>query len=65
VPFVHEMIDEWRENFKGVRALHEPTGFLITGAVDDVWVKSDGELIVADYKATSKNDEITALDQDW
>jgi len=65
VPFQHEMMDEWRENFKGVRYLHEPTGFLITGAVDDVWVKPDGELIVVDYKATSKNEEITELDKDW
>lgn len=65
VPFVHEKMDDWRHNFTGVQYLHEPTGFLVTGAVDDVWVKPDGELIVADYKATSKNDEITALDQDW
>lgn len=65
VPFAHEMIDEWRENFKGVQFLHEPTNFLVTGAVDDVWVKPDGKLIVVDYKATSKQEEITALDKDW
>lgn len=65
VPFQHEKIDEWRENFKGVHFLHEPTNFIITGAVDDVWVKPDGELIVADYKATSKAEEIVALDKDW
>ena len=38
VPFQHEMIDEWRENFKGVQYLHEPTNLLITGAVDDLWM---------------------------
>ena len=65
VPFQHEEIDIWRENFKGVQFLHEATGMLVTGAVDDVWVKPDGELIVVDYKSTSKNDEITELDQDW
>ncbi|MBN2307064.1 PD-(D/E)XK nuclease family protein [Candidatus Peregrinibacteria bacterium] len=65
VPFQHEKMDEWRENFKGVQFLHEPTNLLITGAVDDIWVKPDGELIVADYKATSKAEEITALDKDW
>lgn len=65
VPFVHEMMDEWRENFKGVQFLHEPTNLHITGAVDDVWVKPDGELIVVDYKATSKAEEITGLDKDW
>lgn len=65
VPFQHEDIDDWRENFKGVQYLHTPTNLLISGAVDDIWVKPNGELIVADYKATSKNEEITALDQDW
>lgn len=64
VPFRHEMMDEWRENFKGVRYLHEPTNLLITGAVDDVWQDKNGELIVVDYKATSKNDEPT-IEEDW
>ena len=65
IPFRHEKINEWRENFKGVQYLHTPTNFLVTGAVDDVWVDPDGTLIVADYKATSKAEEITALDKDW
>lgn len=65
VPFRHEKIDEWRENFKGVQFLHEPTNLLVTGAVDDIWAAPDGTLIVADYKATSKAEEITALDKDW
>jgi len=65
VPFQHKDIDEWRENFKGIQFLHKPTNLLIAGAVDDVWVKPDGQLIVADYKATSKAEEITALDKDW
>ncbi len=64
VPFQHEMIDEWRENFKGVRYVHKPSNLLITGAVDDIWVNKQGELIVVDYKATSKSTEIN-LDADW
>jgi hypothetical protein len=64
VPFQHEMMNEWRENFKGVRYLHEPTNLLITGAVDDIWQNKKGELIVVDYKATSKNDEVN-LDAEW
>jgi hypothetical protein len=53
---------------------HNFTGFLICisqlilhifGAVDDIWVEDNtGKLIVVDYKATSKNAEIT-LDADW
>ncbi|MEO8065519.1 MAG: PD-(D/E)XK nuclease family protein [Candidatus Doudnabacteria bacterium] len=64
VPFPHEKMNEWRENFKGVQFHHKKTNLYVTGAVDDVWVKPNGELIVADYKATSKNDEVT-LDADW
>ena len=65
VPFEHEMMDEWRENFKGVQYHHKPTNFIITGAVDDVWVDSKGMIYVVDYKATSKDKEIKELDEDW
>ncbi len=64
VPFVHPKMDEWRENFKGVQYLHEPTNLLITGAVDDVWINPAGELIVVDYKSTAKDSEVN-LDADW
>lgn len=64
VPFEHEMMDEWRNNFKGVQYYHEPTNFIVFGAVDDIWVNPKGELIVVDYKATSKDAEIT-IDADW
>lgn len=59
VPFEHPNLDAWRENFVGVQYLHSPTQFLITGAVDDVWVNPAGELHVVDYKATSTTAEIT------
>ena len=39
VPFAHDRIDIWRDNFRGVQILHRPTNFVITGAVDDVWVR--------------------------
>lgn len=64
VPFPHDDLDKWRQNFVGVQALHEPSNLLVFGAVDDIWVNPDGELIVVDYKATSKQAEIT-LDADW
>jgi len=65
VPFSHESMDEWRENFKGVQFLHEPTNLLITGAIDDIWIDNKTkELIVVDYKATAKDSEVT-LDADW
>ena len=60
-PFAHDDLDTWRENFVGVFTLHEPTNLHIFGAVDDVWVNDDGELMVVDYKATAKDKEITDL----
>ncbi len=66
VPFKHKNMHTWRENFEGVEYLHEPTGFTISGAVDDIWVAPSGELIVVDYKATSKTGTITTLeDSSW
>lgn len=65
VPFQHDDMDVWRENFKGIEYHHKATGFTVSGAVDDIWVRPNGELIVVDYKSTSKDEEITALDQDW
>jgi CRISPR/Cas system-associated exonuclease Cas4 (RecB family) len=63
-PFSHDDLDKWRQNFVGVQALHEPTNLLIFGAVDDLWVTNDGELIVVDYKATAKESEVN-IDSDW
>lgn len=64
VPFAHERMNEWRETLKGLQYYHEPSGFLVTGAIDDIWQNSKGELHVVDYKATSKNGEVN-LDADW
>ena len=65
IPYQHEMLNEWRENFKGVQYLHEETNFLLTGAVDDLWFDLDSEeVVVVDYKATSKNSDVT-IDADW
>lgn len=65
VPVPHEKLDEWRDNFKGVSFNHRQTGLTITGAIDDLWINPKGEYIVVDYKATSKDEEISALDKDW
>src|SRR5690606_25577735 len=51
VPFAHPQIEEWRNNRKGIRYIHEATGLCLYGAVDDVWVLPSGELVIADYKA--------------
>jgi len=65
VPVPHENLDAWRHNFTGVQYLHEPTNLLIFGAIDDLWQNPLAEYIVVDYKATSKNKQITELDEPW
>lgn len=64
IPFEHEKINEWRENFVGVQYLHKPTNLLIFGAVDDLWINPRGEIYVVDYKSTSKEGEID-MDDKW
>ena len=65
IPFVHEDLDKWRENFTrcSISCMNQPT-YLIFGAVDDVWINPRGELIVVDYKATAKKSEVS-LDAPW
>ena len=65
VPFDHERMDEWRDALKrGVSTVHEPSNLFVRGGIDDVWVAPNGELIIVDYKATSKEGPIT-LDDEW
>ncbi len=65
VPFQHEKMDEWRDSLRrGITYLHPSTNLVITGGVDDVWINPMEELIIVDYKATSKNGEV-GIDADW
>jgi len=65
VPIPNENLDAWRNNFKGVQYLHEPTNLLVFGAIDDLWQNPRAQYIVVDYKSTSKNKQITELDEPW
>jgi len=65
IPLAHEKIDEWRDSLRrGITFRIDGSNVVVTGGVDDVWVKPGGEFIIVDYKATSKEDEVT-LDADW
>jgi CRISPR/Cas system-associated exonuclease Cas4 (RecB family) len=64
VPFTHEKLDDWRENFVGVQHIHEPTNLHVFGAVDDLWINPNGEVIVVDYKATAKDRDVS-IDSAW
>jgi len=64
VPFAHEDIDKWRENFVGVTYVDPETNLHIFGAIDDIWVDKEGKVIVVDYKATSKDRDVN-IDAEW
>ena len=65
VPHPHPDLDTWRSNFKGIRFEDKRTNLVLFGAIDDLWRDlGTDELIVVDYKATSKAAEVT-LDADW
>lgn len=64
-PVEHKKLHIWRENFKGIEYHHKPTNFIITGAIDDLWINSKDEYIVVDYKSTSKGEKIEELDKAW
>ncbi|MDD5433237.1 MAG: PD-(D/E)XK nuclease family protein [Candidatus Pacebacteria bacterium] len=66
VPYQNPLMDEWRNALTGgICYLHQPTNFYVTGGVDDVWenIKTK-ELIIVDYKATSKESEVN-IDAEW
>jgi CRISPR/Cas system-associated exonuclease Cas4 (RecB family) len=66
VPFAHKDLNTWRDNFSGITHTDKKTGLTVSGAVDDIWEKADGTLIVIDYKSTSKNGTIATLgDSPW
>lgn len=66
VPYASDDLDLWRDNFSGIQYPEPTTGMTISGAIDDVWVTPKGELIVVDYKATSKEGKIETLsDSGW
>lgn len=66
VPFKHEKIDEWRDALRrGVICEHKATNLIISGGIDDVWFdKNTDEIVIVDYKATSKDGEVS-IDADW
>ena len=65
IPLKHEKLNEWRDALRGgITYLDKKTNLFITGGVDDIWVNPGGELIIVDYKATSKDEEVS-LDAEW
>ncbi len=65
VPFNHPQINVWRDSLRGgITYAYPKTNLLLTGGVDDIWLNAHKELIIVDYKATSKVDGVS-IDADW
>lgn len=64
VPFAHAKMDEWRDSLRG-GIVTEHDGLIVCGGVDDIWITSKDELVVVDYKATSKDSKIESLEEAW
>lgn len=65
VPLAHEKMNEWRDSLRGgVTFAIDGSNVVVTGGIDDIWVSPTGEYHIVDYKATSKEEEVT-LDADW
>jgi len=65
IPFDHEKLEEWQDSMRrGITFQIDHTNVVITGGIDDLWINPKKELIIVDYKATSKDAEVT-LDAEW
>lgn len=66
VPFQHPDLNKWRNSlYQGVEYNVPETNIQFHGGLDDIWQDQDTkELIVVDYKATSKNSDVS-LDAEW
>jgi len=66
IPFKHADIERWRDSLHaGVQYVVPNTNLMLQGGLDDVWENpKTKELMVVDYKATSKISEVS-LDAEW
>jgi hypothetical protein len=59
IPLAHPQIGDWRANRTGVRWKDPVTDWTLYGAIDDAWETAAHTVLVADYKATARRDEVT------
>jgi len=65
IPANHPLIDKWRDSLRGgVSYYMEQHDCTFYGGIDDLWIGSEGYYHVVDYKATAKEQPVTAL-PDW
>lgn len=61
VPFNHPDLEIWRDTRSGVERTDSESGIKMYGAVDDLWVNEEGEIVIVDYKATAKASPVRSL----
>ena len=62
IPSNHPMIDKWRQSMQhGVIYKDTEKDLHLYGGIDDLWINSNGEYHVVDYKATAKEQPVTEL----
>ena len=64
IPYEHRDLNKWRNPKEGISYHQRKTNLRIYGAIDDVWINPQKELIIVDYKSTAKDKEVT-IDEDW
>ena len=66
LPYQHPDLEEWRESLRhGIKRIHPETNLILRGGLDDLWISTEtNQLIVVDYKATSKKGEVS-IDAEW
>jgi CRISPR/Cas system-associated exonuclease Cas4 (RecB family) len=66
VPLQDSRLDEWRDALRrGISFHHKKTNLMVRGGIDDIWQNPDtGEVFIVDYKATSKETEVS-IDAEW
>jgi len=63
VPFDDQRMEEWRDALRrGIQYHHKATNLILRGGVDDIWINPNKELIIVDYKATSKKEGPSTTD---
>ena len=61
VPFNHPDLEIWRDTRSGLERTDSESGIKMYGAVDDLWVNEEGEIVIVDYKATAKASPVKSL----
>ncbi|MCL9972432.1 MAG: PD-(D/E)XK nuclease family protein [Candidatus Pacebacteria bacterium] len=63
VPYDDPRMEEWRDALRrGISTHHQESNLILRGGVDDIWITPQKELIVVDYKATSKKEGPSTTD---